>query len=171
MLTDRWRTHGSLFPRRGHGGVWPNPQRSHEAAPSSCPHAQTLMLPSYHMRRWAGSALYRQSRWHGNCSLESKKAPYRSCSHPEREESRANIRARGRHGRHGPSCSIILWLRTAWLQGSRRGASRLPWHFQGQRWCTVPPLWKRPPGQPPGGRADQQDYHHGRCSTNGDAHL
>jgi len=38
------------------------------------------------MQRLPGSAPCRQRGWHGNCSLESRISPYRSCSQDEREE-------------------------------------------------------------------------------------
>jgi hypothetical protein len=144
MLTDTWRTHSSLSPRTGHRAAWPNTQRSYEAALGGCPNAQTLTLPSHHMRRRPGSALYRQSRWHGNCSLASMKSPYRSCSHPERGESCAKILARSRHGRYRIACIIFRRDGQAATRslGERQAVRPGTLKVKGQR--TVPPPWKRP---------------------------
>jgi hypothetical protein len=145
MLTDTWRTHSFLSPRTGHRAAWLNPQRSHETAPDGCTNVQTPTLPSHHMRCRPGSALYRQSRWHGNCFLESYDIVLQILSHPERGESCANILARGRQGSCGIAGSITFWREgQAATRPLADGQAILLALSRSQGQCTVPPPWKRP---------------------------
>jgi hypothetical protein len=144
MLTDAWRTPSSLSPRTGHRAAWLNPQRSYETAPGGCTNAQTLTLPSHHMRCRPGSALYRQSRWHGNCSLESYDVVLQILFHPERGESCAKILARGRHGSYGIVGSITFWREgQAAIRPLANGQAVHSGTLKSQGQCTVPPPWKR----------------------------